>query len=82
MTVTKTTELKTYTEEEVGQMIANVRFKERVVSVMLTAIQRSIASGDPQEYTDVLKSVLSAQMPKPAEPSEPEKKPDEVPVEG
>lgn len=68
---------KTYTEEEVAAIAEGIRFRERVISAMLTAIQRSINAGDDPIYTNALRAVLSAQMPKPqAPPAEPDKEPD------
>jgi hypothetical protein len=76
--MTNKSELKTFTEEQVNNIIANVRFKEQVISAMMTAIQRSIAAGDGTEYTNALRSVLAAQMPQPP-PKEPdEKKPEDT----
>lgn len=66
-------EPKTYTEEEVVAIADGIRFRERVVSAMLTAIQRSINAGDDPIYTNALRAVLSAQLPKQPPAEEPAK---------
>jgi len=69
-------EKHTFTEEEVAQMLNNERLKERVVSALLTAIQRAKMAGDDPIYVNALIRVLEEFVggQKPAE----EKKPEET----
>jgi hypothetical protein len=89
MTVTKTTELKTYTEEEMLRIVefngAVERLRERAISSMNLALQRARAAGDAKETVAALEwhvgnielgirnFVHQSQQPQ----SEPEKKPEE-----
>lgn len=51
-------EKRTFTEEEVAQMLNNERLKERIISALLTAIQRAKAAGDDEIYVEALIRVL------------------------
>jgi hypothetical protein len=89
MTVTKTTELKTYTEEEMLRIVefngAVERLRERTIQSMNLALQRARAAGDAKETIAALEwhvgnielgirnFVHQSQQPQP----EPEKKPEE-----
>jgi len=86
---TKTTELKTYTEEEMRRIVefssAVERLRERAISSMNLALQRARAAGDAKESVAALEWMVSnielcisafvnqAQQAKP----EPETKPEE-----
>jgi hypothetical protein len=72
----KMAEPKTYTEEQVSEILAIVRGRERITAALLTAIQRSRMAGDDPVYTAALESVLNAYN-APPQPQEPEAKPDE-----
>ena len=71
------TEHKTYTEQEVEQMLAQQRIQERTISALITAIQRSVAAGDAEQHTDCLKMLLrqiAGVSPESQKPAEPEQK--------
>lgn len=53
-------EKESFTPEEVNNIIMNVRFQERLISAILTAIQRSEAAKDEPVYTDALRTLLNA----------------------
>lgn len=56
------TEEKTFTTADVDNIIKGIQFRERVISALLTAIQRSVAAGDEPMYTNALRVVLDAQF--------------------
>lgn len=72
---------KTFTPEEVEAILARERVKERMISALLTAIQRARMAGDEKMYIDALGILLGEVIgvkpePKPQEPAA-EKKDDE-----
>ena len=72
-----TDEKTTFTVEEVDSIVKGIQFRERVISALLTAIQRSTVAGDDPIYTNVLRVVLDAQLNRPQSPVlKPEEDPD------
>lgn len=70
-------EKHTFTEEEVAQMLDNERLKERIISALLTAIQRAKMAGDDPIYVNALIRVLEGFLGN-ANPKVEEKKPEET----
>lgn len=64
-----------YTPEEVEQLLIRERIAERRVSALVTSIQRSIAAGDAEIYTNALKGILAELTGMPPQP--PQEKPAE-----